>query len=232
MTTDPEASLKEAEAATDPKQKDRLYSAAAAQFMLQGKNDEAVRAADKIKDRGFRFTTNSNIRYQIGLRALSRDNLDEALRYTREIEFSPQRVLIYQKVAEKLIAQKDYQRTSEILSEIERWLEASAEDSKKALGLLNVACLVSSFDPPHGFEVTKLAVKAINNTDFKPPVRKTEVHIKIDSLDFARAFAPLARADFERALLVAQSMQKKDAAVLAQVEICKAVLAGLQSKKQ
>lgn len=230
ITNDYESYVKEAEAATDPKQKDQLYMRAAGQAVQQGKNDEAIRLADKIQNLDL-YLASSIIRYQIALRAVSRDNIDEALRYARDIEFSPQRVLIYQKVAEKLIAQKDYQRATEILSEIERWLEASAEDAKKAGGLLEVAALVSSFDPTRGFEVTKLAVKAINNTDFKPPARKSEVHIKIDSLDFATAFAPLARADFERALLIAQSIQKKEAAIIAQVEICKAALVGTQSKK-
>ncbi len=104
------------------------------------------------------------------------------------------------------------------------------------LGLLTLAGLVSSFDPPRGFEVTKLAVKAINNMEFKnmefkPHANKMEAYITIDSLDFASSFMPLARADFERALLIAQSIQKKEAAGLAQVEICKAVLAGAQTKK-
>lgn len=226
-----ETTIKEAESATDAKRKDRLYGNAASQAVSQGQYEEAVRLVEKIQDRQYRYTTGSIVRYQIAYKAMSKDEFDEALRYARDIEFSPQRVLIYQKVAEKVIAKKDFQRATEILSEIERWLEASAEDSKKAKGLLDVAGLVAGFDPMRGFDLTKLAVKAINNTDFKPPANKMEVHIKIDSLDFARAFAPLARADFERALLVAESIQKKEAAVLAQVEICKAVLAGAQSKK-
>jgi tetratricopeptide (TPR) repeat protein len=226
---DYEAALKEAETATDTKQKDRLYMQAASQAIEQGKYDEATRLTDKIQDRDFRFTSSSVVRYQIALKALNKGEFDAALRYAKEIDFSPQRVLIYQRVAEKLIAKRDYQRATEILTEIERWLETSAEDPKKAKGLLDVAGLVSSFDPMRGFEVTKLAVKAINNTEFKLPARTTEIQIKIDSLDFARAFTPLARADFERALLIAQSMQKKEAAVIAQVEICKAALEGTQT---
>ncbi|HEX4946809.1 MAG TPA: hypothetical protein VFZ34_09105 [Blastocatellia bacterium] len=226
-----ETTIKEAESATDVKRKDRLYGNAAYQAVSQGKYEEAVRLVEKIQDREYRYTTGSIVRYQIAYKAMFKDEVEEALRYAREIEFSPQRVLIYQKVAEKFIGKKDYQRATETLSEIERWLEASAENPKKAKGLLDVAGLVASFDPTRGFAVVKLAAQAINNADFKTPPSKTEVHIKIDSLDFAHPFAPLARADFERALLVAQSMQKKEAAVLAQVEICKAALAGTQVKK-
>ncbi len=226
-----EAIVKEAETATDLRRKDALYRQAASEAASQDKPDEAIRLSDKINDREARMMAGSVTRFQLATKAVGKNEMDDALRYAKGIEFSPQRVLIYKQMAEKFIAKKDYQRATELLSEIERWLEASAEDAKKVQGLLIVAGLVSGFDPPRGFEVTKFAVKAINNTDFKPPANKMEVHIKVESLDFASSFATLARTDFERALLIAQAMQKKEAAVIAQVEICKTALVGLPIRK-
>lgn len=223
--------LKDAEAAHDPRQKDRLYARAAGEAAQQGKHEEAIRLIEKIQDRQFRELQGAVTRFGIARRAIAKGDFEEAHRYAKEIEFSPQRVRIYQMLSDQFIGKKDYPRATTLLMEIQHWLEASPEDPKKAQGLLEVTALVASFDPPRGFEVAKLAAQAINNADFKTPPNKMEVQIKVEYLDFARPFAPLARADFERALLIAQSMQKKEAAVLAQVEICKAVLIGAQSKK-
>jgi len=88
------------------------------------------------------------------------------------------------------------------------------------------------------------AIKAFNDADFKAEDKTkaapstafslsamlTKV-FKLDTPDLAPSFSLLARADFNRALLVAQTLKKKERAVLAQLAVFRSVLAQKREKK-
>jgi hypothetical protein len=106
--------------------------------------------------------------------------------------------------------------------------------------LLKVAGTVSDFDTARGFEMMQSVVKAINEAASQPEEepKQTGLTKQSASTDLQRprigesyasaldnTLAVLARADFERALLLAQQIEVKEAAVAAQLAVCRGGLA-------
>lgn len=223
--------LTEAEFAGNPRAKDQLYAQAARQAMMQNQPDEAIRIADKIKDKQQNELFGSVIRYQISLRFINIGEINSAIQYSKEIKFSPQRVEIYNRIVQYLIAKKDFQRATEVIQDIQSWLGKLSNNPQKVRGLLSIAATAASFDSLQGFEILRLAVTAIDNVDNAEFTTKQkyiannyEIPITLEMLEFTKSFGVLAHSDFERAVLIAQSIKNKDASVLAQVGICQSIL--------
>ncbi len=223
--------LTEAEYATDPQTKDQLYVQAARQAVMQDQPDEAIRIADKIKNKQQNEIFSSVIRYQICLKLINSDKIDSAIRYSKEIKFLPQRIEIHNRIAQHLVQKKDFQRTTQVIHDFHDWLEKLPNNPQKVRGLLAIAATASSFDSLQGFDILRSAINAIdnvNNAEFtvrqKGIVNSYEIPVTLEMLDFTKSFGVLAHSDLERAILIAQSIKNKDASILAQIAICQSIL--------
>lgn len=213
-------------------QKDRLYMQAAYRAANEGDIDRGLSIAKNVDNRADRLATESNIKWQALLKALKKDEFDVAYKYAKENEFVPQRVDAYQKIIQGWQEKKDTARANELVKEIEEWLGQTDVGADQAMGLLKIAGVAAGFDTQRGFEVMHSAVKALNNARFDLPqgigggtIRR--VQYKLTSVDFRPVFPPLANTDFDRALVLAQSLEKKELAILAQVAVCQGVLIDL-----
>lgn len=167
----------------------------------------------------------------IALRFINSNETDSAIRYGKDIKFPTQRVEIFNSAALNLISKKDIQRASQVIRDIQEWLEKLSNNPQKVKGLLSVAATASSFDSLQGFEILRLAINAIDNVDnaeFTPRQKgitnNSETPVTLEMLEFTKSFGVLAHSDFERAILMAQSIKNKHASVLAQVDICQSAL--------
>ena len=225
---DYENTLQNAESTGNMRQKELLYSQAAMQAVRSNESDKALIISDKISDKKEREMVVSLIHYQTALKLLNNDKFLDAVKHAREISFMPQRVEIYRLLIEHFLSKGDIQRTEETLLDIENWLEKAPDELKKAHGLLTMAGMAAKYKPVRGFEATKRMVKCINSIDFTESknslVSKSEVPTTLEMLDFSKVFSILARSDFERALLIAKSIQKEEASILAQVIVHRTVL--------
>jgi hypothetical protein len=227
---DIEELLDRAKSQGNPVQKDRLYIQAAMQAAREGDVDRALSIVNRIDNREDRFSVESVIRFQAAHKALEKEGPDAAYKYAKDIGFIPQRVGAYRRIAQALLEKKDTARASELLNELEQWIGKADAGPDKAMGLLAIAGLAAGFDQPRGFEVMHSAVKALNAARFDLPqgheggaiVKRTPSTLK--RVDFRPAFPQLAKADFDRALLLAQSLERKELTVLAQVAVCQGVL--------
>jgi hypothetical protein len=226
--------LASAESTSDIKQKDRLYTRAAVQATKEEFPDEALNIAFKINDKERRAIVTTLIHYRTAVRFLDREDIASVYKHLREIEGILARVDMSKQLASYFIKKKDLQHAGEVLSETETWLDKQSDGMDKAQGFLNIAGTTSSYDPDHGFEVIKLAIKAINNLEVSPTM-KTSIKQDfinesyfLESVDFSRTFSHLALRDFDRAILIAQSIQKKEISTYAQFITCKALLTNKQ----
>jgi hypothetical protein len=220
-----ESLLKRAESASNFAEKDDLYAQAAQQTFWQGDLDEAIFIAQKISDWERRFASISRIYYQAGMKAMSRKDWEEARRYAKEVTSLPERVELYKQIAQMWLDKKDHSSAHDVLNEIEQWVAKADSGGQKAQALLSIAELISRYDALRSFEVMQTAVKAVNAVDFNPPMPGQTVKLKVppvplEMLDFKTGFSRLARSDFDRALGLAQLLEKKEAAVIAQLAIC------------
>jgi hypothetical protein len=198
---------------------------------MQDQPDEAIRIADKIKDKQLYDVFSSVIRFQIALRFINSSELDSAILFGRDINFPPQRVEIFNKIAQTQISKKNTQRASQVIRDIQEWLEKLPNNPQKVKGLLIVAATAATIDSLQGFETLKLAVNAMDNVDNaeftirqKSITNNSETPVTLEMLEFTKSFGVLAHSDIERTILIAQSIKNKDASILAQIGICQSVL--------
>jgi hypothetical protein len=228
--------LSRAEATGNPQQKDDLYIRAAMLAFRQDNGiDHAISIAQKIGNYQDRLYITSLIRYQAGMKAIMvGKDLETGYSYAKEVTHLMSRAEIFDQLAQRFLANKDRFRASEMLDEIEKWLSKADHGPRKAEALLRIARTAASYDPLRGFEFMQAAVKAVNAADFDPEVQKKAfgkgkyaklmIPLTIDRLDFQPSFSLLAKSDFDRAILLAQSLEKKEALVMAQLSVCHAIL--------
>jgi hypothetical protein len=234
--------LSKAEATGNPQRKDDFYSQAAMLAFRQDDDvDQALSIAQKIGNYQDRAYITSNIRYQAGMKAIEKKDFEAGYRCAKEITHLTSRAIIFDRLAQRFLANKDSSRASELLDEIEKWLSKADNGPRKAEALLKISRTAASYDPLRGFEFMQAAVKAINVADFDLEAQKKAfgegkyaklmIPLTIDRLDFQPGFSLLAKADFDRSVLLAQSLEKKEALLMSQLAVCHGILSVSLSQK-
>lgn len=224
--------LSTAQSSNSEKQKDALYVKAA--MLAAQKNDfeQALSIVEKINNEKDKLLISSIVRYQAGLKALHQGKVDIAYNHAAEIGFIPQRARLFDEIARHLLKKKDVIRATEILNEIRTWLNKADNPSQKADGLLIVATTIAGYDTIQGFEAAREAIKAINSANFSPNQEKDVekasnlkvIPITLENLNFKPVFSLLTKTDFNQALSLANSLEKREVFVMAQLAICQEVL--------
>src|SRR4030095_667380 len=126
------------------------------------------------------------------------------------------------------------------MDESEGLAEKTGNGIERASEMLQIAGVAARVDPDRGFDDMKLAVLAINRADLAPQWQKLETSkdlktgitsrkntglAMLGGLLFDNGFSLLARADFDRALMLAKGIELKEASALAQLSVCRGVLA-------
>lgn len=214
--------LSQAEATGDIRQKDAIYQSAAAQALSDQDFDLALSIAGRIDDKSRRSYFDSQARFQAAIAAIKKKEFDAAYRYGKDIPDAGQRASALSLLARALMDAKNIAGAMEMIDDAERLTRTSDEGLSKARAMLTLTDAAARFDPIRGFEMMKSAVEAINRCD---PADKRQVSegLWLKSFDFNQSFSLLARADFDRAVLIAQTM-KKEASLLAQLALCRSML--------
>jgi len=160
---------------------------------------------------------------------LHEGKLERAYTLARRIEFMPQRLVVFTRLAEELWASKQVDAAEVKMEEIWEWVNKADNSPQKIDAMLKLTALVASRDTVRGFEWLQSTSRALNSTDFTPePVDlsriSVEVQITLEALDLESSFGTLARSDFERAFSIAHSLTKPESALLAETIVCKRVL--------
>ncbi|MDQ1557910.1 MAG: hypothetical protein QOD32_970 [Pyrinomonadaceae bacterium] len=229
--------LKQAEAASDPFQKDLLYFRAVMMAMGEGDFDRAIEIAGRAHDGDFRSGLDAFVRFQASSSLSVKGDADAALRYARSMPDVRRRAYLLAKVARTLFDKKDTARAAEVLAEARQSIAKADEGAAKAQAWLIVAEIETRLDPARGFEGMEATVKAFNSIvpdasgEVKPAPGAGFVLssmltklFKLEQPDFAPSFSLLARADFERAVQLAQTLKQQDLSVQAQLAACRSVL--------
>jgi hypothetical protein len=195
----------------------------------QGDVDKAVELAGRIDDSYERKIQTSLILYQAAMKRLRDANLPEAYRYAKRIEFLPQRVAVFHRMAQKLWTDKEPDQARELIEDLWAWLIKADNSPAKVDAMLKITVTMAEHDPGRAFEWLESVVEALNGTDFtfkpaEPGRLSVEVHIALDMLDLEAGFGKLARYDYERALLIAQGITKAEASLFAEAIVCRQVL--------
>jgi hypothetical protein len=224
--------LKRAEASGNARQKNMNYHRAAMTAFRQGDINQALSIADKLSSWEDRISLRSMIRRRAALKALDKKDVDTAYDFAKDIDVMQHRVDIYRGLAQRLFGNKNDARAENILREIEQWIENAGTGLDKVAALLNIADIVAKHDPTRFLGLMKSVCAAINGADVANPGTRAVsservvmmIPVTMESLDLKSPFSLLASLDFDQALQLAQSIEKNEASIMAQVAICQEIL--------
>jgi hypothetical protein len=217
----------------DAQKRDALYARAALAWLAKDEPRRAQSAAFEIADPEMR----DRVLGQLVRKHSAEGRVEDAIAVARRIEDISSRVDALVMLAGS-VASKNHPRAIEVLNEAESNSAKLRTPAARVNSLLKVASTVSAFDPPRAFEIMQSVVKAINEAGSQQDEPKQAGSPRVSSSDLSKSrigesytpalestLAVLARADFDRALLVAQQIEVKEATVTAQLAVCRGGLA-------
>ncbi len=156
------SNLAEAEKAAGECQRDRAYASAA--FFMGGAKDfnKALNTAELIKDIALRKNMIEFIHYNMCIKATEAGELNEASEHVKYVSNSDQLALLYVKMANVALRQKDTARAVELLTETKRLADKSSDPMAKARNYLAAAALYAQFDMFETESTLREAIKAAN----------------------------------------------------------------------
>lgn len=232
--------VSKANASKRQEERDELYSNAA--FLLaQRENDfeKALPLIEKINDQKKRVYILALVRAGAARSAILKGDTDRAYRYASDVTDPDEHIRMFHDIARKLIDKKETERAMEVVNETGHLIEHLSDESTRAEDFLVLAGIASRLSPSKGFQVMRSAVEAINRADFGPHWSGQTTFKKaqtsdvpqavrrvsgLEWLEFGQSFPFLARADFGKALALAQAIRMKEASLLAQLAVCTGML--------
>jgi|GEM_PF-4154149 len=236
-----------AEKVTDPRTRDFLYDKAATRARFSGDFDLATALIEKISNEIIRDAQRYNLRSQIDsnhiqetFNALGAKDLDRAQKLIAEITDQRQRLQMYGSLIGNWVL-KDRPRATSMLEESERRASTIEDPIERAWGLKMLAGIGGRIDSSRAFEKMSLAVAEFNHAGFVAEWEKTQ-HIETPagiSMKILQSglsgllddgdFTSLGRIDLDRALMLAEQLQLKEASALAQLAACRGALSITQT---
>jgi hypothetical protein len=218
---------------TDKGERDSLWARAALGWLARSGFKEAEEATFKISNEAMR----DRVMIQIAQRYSSAKRIEDALALARRVVDLSLRADVVVMLANAVLAARDEVRAIELLNEAATY-SAKAALIDRARSLIKIAGSFAAFDDVRSFETLQSAIKAINETikrqqDSKDePASATKANgtrvFALDDLNGAsleRTLASLAKADFDRALSLAEQLSTREASITAQLAVCKGGLA-------
>src|SRR5262249_5023243 len=157
--------------------------------------------------------------FDAGTQAIKDKRYDDARRFANDVIETDQTVHLFTDIARASLDNKDQVRATELLNEAATKAASATDSQEKLRGQLEIANIFAGFDAIRGFEVIGQAVQTVNKVrDYDPNTannfvrtlggksRNTMTMVSNNQgADISNTLAILARQDFDRALLLAQS---------------------------
>ncbi|MEP7273047.1 MAG: hypothetical protein ABI882_16220 [Acidobacteriota bacterium] len=232
------ALLDQAEKTSDFARRDEIYNQAAQAARRAGDMSRAMSIADKISDMEFRQNVRDWLNFDAANDALSAKRIDEAHRYALDVSVSDQRAYLLFQIAKALLSGKDRGRAIDMLEEAARKASSADNTAEKLRALLGISNVYAGIDPSRAFEIATEAMKVAGKVpDYGPDTTSLFRSLNrkgggstsystssADEFDVGKTLSVLARADLERALNLAQSIESKPLQLLTIVAVASSLL--------
>jgi hypothetical protein len=163
------------------------------------------------------------------MKLLREGKVDRAYEYAKLVEFLPQRVLLFDRLAQKFRKDKDPNRAREMLEDIWAWLLKAPNGPQKVDAMLTITQTMAQQDVERAFQLIQPTIKTLNSTDFSfnppdPNHISVELSLSPDMLPLEPVFSVLAKSDAERAYGIAETLTSPPLSLLAQATVFEQVL--------
>jgi tetratricopeptide (TPR) repeat protein len=237
--------LNRAEKATNQTERDLLYANAVMNATRRRDLDRASQILERISNERTRSQVSLALnrakeeeRYQKAQAVLRSGDFEAAYKLIDELPDRNRHLWMLCDLAGSLFSKNDTTRALLILGEAEQQIKSGQDNVDKARNTLQLVGVAGRMDPKRGFENLKAAVDTINHLDLAPQwqrfetvgdakngiMARTNVGLEVLFAFFDNSVSRIANVDFDRALQLAQGIQMREASVLAQLVICRAVL--------
>ncbi len=229
--------LSRAENEKEEFKRDTLYVRAVQKLLGERRFDEAIAAADKIKDEGFKSLIADAARMQAAFLHMSEGDFDTAIRYARAISTVEEQASIFASMPQKALDRNDLARATELVEEARKLIERSQDSPYKMRALVVTAGVMARFDSLRAFELMRRGVELANWLDEKgqsssdPFSTVFIAFLPENPLSVEMPFRLLARADFERALELARGFKSSERRIMAQIAVARSSLSEEAKKK-
>jgi tetratricopeptide (TPR) repeat protein len=228
--------LSKADKALDA-QKDQYYVQAAMVSVQMGEMDRALSISRSIKDADTEAFIESGIRLRACALAVGKGDLEGAYKYAKDLANLQQRVMAFSDLSRAYMRNGDRQRSLEVLDDAEMALSKVENGPEKARAMYCLVPAVTGIDMLRGFEFMKAAINAINHSTLtltaagiltvgasETKMAQMNASMGLNTFNFNMGFPALARADLDGSLWLAQSLERKEASILAQLAICRSLM--------
>lgn len=226
--------------APDGGERDSLYARAALGWLAQGEVREAQEAALRVSD----TTIRDRVLTRIVRWYSSHARIEDSVGLVRRIADDTLRVDAFVMLGGAALASKDTARSVEMLNEAESCALKTRPSPQRADSLIKIASTFAAFDVGRSFEVLQSAVKAINelinqqrdsegkSSAVRADATQTFTFDGLYAGSFESMLATLAKADFDRALVLAQQLTPEEASLIAQLAVCRGGLSEKPSSER
>ena len=218
-----------------PQQRDSLYRLAVMLYITNAEYDHASSVVQKIGEPKLRSSLNGQVLTAQARTALQKQDFVAAYGYARALPAPIERASMFCNIADATRG-KESARAGGLVGEARILIDGLESNPLKLAAMLDLARAMEPIDP---FQTAQAIVNEINKIDFAPEwsvlksttvktddgVIQWRMNYGLSMVPFDRIFVPLARADFDRALVLAQTISLKEASIFAQLAVCRTVLA-------
>lgn len=238
-----------AEKSTRPEERDHLYLSAAMIAIEKGEFSQAESLLAKVSNADLRGQIASYLNFSRIRRLIKNKDLDQAARMAAKVEKLADRIALLTQIAAAAASANDAPRAVELLNEAEKLVAKVTEPREKVSSLLGVASAFASVDKLRSFEVLETAVKQINAAKehlsesgsemFAETMDMLQTEEEDEQQDLVRALSgvnqfnfgafnltltSLAKSDFQRAMLIARSVDAPFQRAQAELAVAEGVL--------
>lgn len=203
--------------------RDDQFQRALWQALSEGDFNRTLSLIESVRDPQLRLRLAATLGYQAAVVATNQGEFDAAQRLAREVPSLPQCALAFAQLATALGERNDFARAAAALSEAEQLIGKADGAQGQVAALLIIAGAAARLDPLRGFEALQSVVLALNHSEAETQAggaKQEEAHASA----LEQTLSALAAADFDRALLLAQSLSNRELSVTAQLAACRGAL--------
>lgn len=211
----------------DQRTRDRRLGQAAISAAHHGDAHQAEQLLRRIQDRQLRQEARDLVHLEIAFQAIAEDDFPRARQQALGISQVKQRAAVHIRAAEKLDRQGETDRAAFWLHEAYDFTARLDDSPEKAWTLFRLVDAALRLDSPRAFEMAQLVVGTVNRIRHQIKATSLTTALEQSSLEdyLTQTFDRLGRADYDRALYLAMQLQSPEARILAELAVCRVVLA-------
>ena len=187
----------------------------------QGDLDQAISVAEKIGNAEQRRLTMGTLYFQAGLKYLRSEGPDYALSLAKKIDSPVPRTGLYLAIITSLSSVKASERTEVLREELLNWLRNSDKTSDTAWAVLEYLDGSVNDNAERIFAAFEILVRVLNSPNLDPENKLPhKIYWHPEFQDFRKSLMPLAKADFDRGLVIIQMLNNREISMQMQTAFC------------